>query len=394
VSYQEPKSKDYGVNLCEGCLEKQREIDCLKEENQRLKQKLNLNQRKSKEGFFGSSTPSSQIPVKPNSLAENQAKKGGGQLGHKGVGRQIFSASEADENRKAEVAEISCAHCQCNLSRLSSNERAIYEIERERVKKIYYQIERKVCPRCRRTVSGKVKNAFPRVSLSNELVVEVAEQHYVLGRTLGQIAERLAVNDATLLESLKRIGKVFEPSLERLKNDYRNSEVRHADETGWRTDGAGGYSWYFGSKNVSLHLFRETRGMSVVSEVLGKEQLTGVLVVDRYGGYNRVPCEIQYCYAHLLREMNDLENEFETNNEVKNYTQAMKMHLTDAMQLRKRGFKETEYVKQATLIKAKILEISDRQATHPAVRKWQDFYARKREKIVSMVQKCAHPGRK
>lgn len=55
-------------------------------------------------------------------------------------------------------------------------------------------------------------------------------------------------------------------------------------------------------------------------EVFGKEQLTGVLVVDRYAGYNRVPCEIQYCYAHLLREMKDLEAEFETNQEVKNYT--------------------------------------------------------------------------
>ena len=141
------------------------------------------------------------------------------------------------------VAET-CETCECRLSRLSSNERGIYELERERVKKIYYAIGRKICPQCRKIVSGRVGNALARVALSNELVVEVAEQHYVLGRTLGQIAERFSINYSTLAESLKRVGKLLEPGLERLKTDYRTALVRHADETGWRTDGGNGYSWY------------------------------------------------------------------------------------------------------------------------------------------------------
>ena len=147
MSYQEPKTRDHGVNLCDGCLEKQREIDRLKEEVQRLRQKLNLNQRKSQEGFFGSSTPSSQVPVKPNSLAENQAKKGGAKKGHTGVGRKVFAATEADEQRVAAVETETCSDCECGLNRLSANERSVYEIERERVKKIYYTIERKICPK-------------------------------------------------------------------------------------------------------------------------------------------------------------------------------------------------------------------------------------------------------
>ncbi len=91
MSYQEPKRRDYGVNNCDGCLEKQRQIDRLQEENLRLKQKLNQNLRKIKEGFFNSSTPSAKIPVKPNSLLENQARRGGGQLGHVGIGRKVFT---------------------------------------------------------------------------------------------------------------------------------------------------------------------------------------------------------------------------------------------------------------------------------------------------------------
>ena len=295
MSYQEPKNKDYGVNSCEGCLAKQQVIDRQFEEINRLKQKLQVNQRKSTEGCFGFSTPSSQIPVKANSLAENQAKKGGAQIGHAGVGRQIFSRTEADETRIADLSVADCQKCHCRLNRLSSNERGIYEIEREQVRKIYYELERKIWPKCRQIVSGRAHNALTRVALSNELVVEVAEQHYVLGRTLGQIAERFGINYSTLSDSLKRVGKLLELSLERLKTDYRQSLVRHADETGWRTDGGNGYSWYFGGENVSLHLFRATRSASVVREVLGTAELGGVLVVDRYAGYHRVPCKIQYC---------------------------------------------------------------------------------------------------
>lgn len=101
-----------------------------------LKQKLNQNQRKLKEGFFNSSTSSAKLPVKANSLTENQAKQGGGQVGHQGVGRKIFSSAEADECRIAKVETESCLTCQCQLHQQSANERAIYELERERVRKV------------------------------------------------------------------------------------------------------------------------------------------------------------------------------------------------------------------------------------------------------------------
>jgi hypothetical protein len=233
---------------------------------------------------------------------------------------------------------------------------------------------------------------LPRAGLSNGLVVEVAFQHYVNGRTLGQLSESLGINYSTLLESLKRVGKHLGSSLTRLKNDYRKDLVRHADETGWRTDGAGGYSWYFGSERTSLHLFRKTRSGKVVKEILGSEKLAGVVVVDRYPGYNRVPCQIQYCYAHLLRDIKDLELEFEADKEVNNYATQMKICLTDAMQLRKRGLSEAEYRKQAEKIKEKILELSNRQAKHPAVRKWQDFFVEKQERLYQWTESSEIPA--
>ena len=392
MGYQEPKSRDYGVNNCDSCLEKQRIIDRLQEENLRLKQKLHQNQRKIKEGFFNSSTSSAKIPVKSSALAENQARRGGGQRGHAGVGRKVFGALEADEHRTAEVEVENCPTCECRLHQQSANERAVYELEVERVKKIYYEIERKVCPKCQKILSGKVKNAFPRVSMSNELVVEVAEQHYWLGRSLGQIARRFGLSYATVAESLQRIGQKLKPNLEKLKELFRQSKVRHADETGWRTDGGNGYAWYFGSAEMSLYLFRQTRSASVVEEVFGKEQLSGVVVVDQYAGYNRVPCSMQYCYAHLLRKQEDLAKEFPKNREIQSYTSQMRKRLSQAMKLRNEGLSESKYEQKAKRIKEQILKLSNRQAKHPAVRNWQDFYVEKADRLYQWCQSAKIPA--
>jgi transposase len=44
---------------------------------------------------------------------------------------------------------------------------------------------------------------------------------------------------------------------------YRNSPVKHADETGWRTDGNNGYAWLFCTPEISIFRIRKTRSASV-----------------------------------------------------------------------------------------------------------------------------------
>jgi glutamate synthase domain-containing protein 2 len=89
--------------------------------------------------------------------------------------------------------------------------------------------------------------------------------------------------------------------------------------------------------------------------------------------------------------MKDLETEFETDEEVMNYAGQMKVCLTDAMQLRKRGLSESEYRKQALQIKQQILQLSDRQARHPAIRKWQDFYVEQASRLYPWCESSLIP---
>ena len=52
---------------CEGCFDKQIKIDKLEKRIVHLEYKLRRQEIKSRAGYFGSSTPSSRIPIKENS---------------------------------------------------------------------------------------------------------------------------------------------------------------------------------------------------------------------------------------------------------------------------------------------------------------------------------------
>src|SRR5262249_20110440 len=75
-----------------------------------------------------------------------------------------------------------------------------------------------------------------------------------------------------------------------------------------------------------------------------------------------------------------------------NYVAQMKLHLTDAMQLRQRGFDEEEYLREAEKIKACILALSDRPAVHSAVRRWQDFFVEKAERLYQWCESAQIPA--
>ena len=71
-------------NYCEACSEKQRTIDKLQEEVRRMKEQLKDRKAREAEGFFGSSMPSSQIPVKANTDKKKCRRKKGAKPGHAG----------------------------------------------------------------------------------------------------------------------------------------------------------------------------------------------------------------------------------------------------------------------------------------------------------------------
>lgn len=383
---QQTRSKDYGVNSCESCFEKQLKIDRLTQENESLKGEIQRLKRKSVEGFFSSSTPSSKIPIKENSKEENVKKQGGAKIGHIGHGRKSHTEAEAEEVRAIKVSETNCCKCNAELWQKGFVSRSVLDLDAMKVRKLLYRLERKYCPSCKSYFSAKVSSVLPKMMLSNELLAEVIESHYLQGIPLGRICERLKVNYSTIIESLHRVSGIFKPVIDSFIGEYRASNVRHADETVWRVDGESGYCWLFLSDKISIHLYRMTRSSSVVKEVFGTNQLDGYLVVDRYNGYNRVPCKIQYCFAHLSRDLKDEAARFEENKEVQTFISTLRQLLSEAMTLRRKQITDKKYYKEAEKIKEEIFSLCLNNSTHPAIRRWSDFFIEASDRLYHWVK--------
>lgn len=202
----------------------------------------------------------------------------------------------------------------------------------------------------------------------------MAVQHYVFGVTLGQLDRQLGVRNGSLHGAMHQLSARLAPACDRLREQYCQALVKHADETSWRTDGSNGYAWLFCSQQTSLFRFRQTRSGQVVEEVFGPEPLRGVLVVDRYAAYNAAPCPLQYCYSHLLREVQDLEKEFPEAIEVQVFTSLLAPLLAAAMQLRTQGLDADAFRAQARQLKERIIYWTENGATHPGVQRIQNIF--------------------
>jgi transposase len=339
-----------------------------------LKARLRYQERTAKEGFFGSSTPSSKIPLKPNSVEEHQNKKGGALFGHPGHGRKGVSASQADQIVDIDIGET-CLECGGKLKENKGwRPRTVIDMDPVTVKKILYRTSRKKCTQCGHLFQGKAPSVLPKSLFGNELLTHIAIQHYIYGIPLGRLEAQLGLGLGSMIGALHRLRQLFRNVPERLIKEYRLAPVKHADETGWRNDGHSGFSWLFCTENISIFRFRNTRSSKVPLEVLGTQRLPGVLVVDRYRGYNRAPVPLQYCYAHLLREVQDLEKEFPDHEEVNSFVSTLIPLLVQAMRLRSQDISDRMFSRQARALKGNILEVVKSSAKHPGIQRIQDIF--------------------
>lgn len=368
------------MTYCKQCLKKQQNINGLEEEIASLETKLRYQQRTAREGFFGSSTPSSKIPVKPKSSTEHQRNRGGGKVGHKGHGRSSVCEQDADEVRRLAIDNV-CPDCGRALEDKGTRARTVIDCQPVKMKKIVYHLERKRCPKCRRVITARPPGVLGRCLYSNQLLAYVAVQHYIYGNTLGQIEKQTGIGYSSLIDAMHQLSKRLKDVPKSLIQAYRASVVKHADETGWRTDGNNGYAWLFCTPDTSIFRVRRSRSASVAREVFGKKPLPGILVVDRYNGYNKMPCSIQYCYAHLLRTVKDLEKDFPENAEIKSFVEALAPQLAKAISLRTLDITNKQFKRQAAKIKNTIINITNCQAKHPAIWKLQDIFREKADRL-------------
>lgn len=348
-------------------------IDRQLEEIARLKARLRYQERTAREGPFGSSTPSARIPIKPSTTPECSHRRGGAKSGHPGHGRHHIPDHQVTREQRVSGPDR-CPYCGCSLNPKDVKARTIIDLEPVRKEVIRYELEQCDCPGCQRTFTARPTGVFTKSLLGNRLLAYVAVEHYLHGITLGHLSTQLGLGQGTLWAALHQLARRLEKVPERLLLEYRRAPVKHADETGWRNDGLNGYAWLFCTALISLFRFRQSRSGSVAREVFGPKRLPGVLVVDRYKGYNQAPCAIQYCLAHLLREVQDLAKEFPETSEILKFVASFAPLLADAMKLRTQDLAPLPFRQRALELKLEIKSAVYAPAQHPGIQRIQNIF--------------------
>jgi transposase len=369
-------------NSC--CLEKQKEIDRLKEENRSLKEKLKRLEQQTKDGYFGLSTPSSKKPFKENSKGK---KNGGAKIGHIGHGRK--KVDEEDATRiKVPLSEI-CPDCKNKTEHKGIVARGIIDGKMPTTEKVIYDCEKRYCPKCKKTFLGQPP-VLPRTLYGNGLLSMIATMYYFEGVPLNRIIEMLGLADikkGSIINALHRVSGFFAPVVAKIIEDYRSTPVRHADETGWRTDGDSGYAWLFCSKTESIFEFANTRSGQVPLRILGAEKLNGYLITDRYAGYNSIQCEKQFCLAHLLRDIKGIKESYEDKDlEVTNFTNLSLELLADIMKLNQTYKSDEAYYKNAKRLEAELKKVMSAPSHNPNVKEIQHIFLKNENKLYQWVK--------
>ena len=368
------------VNNCPVCLDKQRRIDELEDQVKNLRAALGREQRKMEDGFFGSSTPSSKKPFKKGTEKEEEKPKGA-RPGHEGHGRKGHETGTADRTEDILPESETCPDCGKLLLKKGIEQRSVLDIPLVRVEKISFNLHKRYCPDCRKSFTPQPPGVLPRSLFGNRLIAKAITMHYLHGVPVERVCETLGIGSGSLAGVFQRCARLFADVPQELIKQYREAPVKHADETSWRTNGKNGYVWLFATSELSIFQFGKNRSAQVPLAVFGKDPLEGKLVVDRYNGYNRVPCAIQYCYAHLLRDVEDLEKEFPDDGEVSTFTAVVIPLLSSAIKLRKQPIDDVEFYAQAARIRSEIQGAMDQPARHLGIRRIQDIFRNNKHRL-------------
>ena len=210
-----------------------------------------------------------------------------------------------------------CPHCQSpDLTPMEENTEHFQEdivIQPQTVVTRYLHGQA-FCPRCHRPVvqaaEGELLNA-PIGPVAKSVAIYL---RYRIGIPYRKTAELfrelfgLQFVPASALGFDRKAAARGSPIYEDLREKIRVSDVVHADETSWRSDGVGHFVWFAGNETLAFFHIDRHRSAEVAQTIFGQD-FSGTLVRDRYAAYNGIGVDWQVCLAHILTNAKEISGE-------------------------------------------------------------------------------------
>jgi transposase len=272
-----------------------------------------------------------------------------GSLGREGGGRPLVCHPDQTVTAKAPA----CTHCHAALTDAHQVLHGRYDkIDLPVVRPVVTRVERYAghCPCCGGVTLALVPVGLEETSPFSGNIVALAIYlrftHAISYRRLTQVFLHLFalhISEGALDAMLQRARPCFDNEVAAILARLRRSRIVCSDETTVRIEGRTYWNWVFQNDQVVIHVVRDSRAASVVSEVMAGHR-PSIWVSDLYGAQQGHADLWQICLAHQLR---DCQYAIDAGDTV--FAPRMKMLLLRAVVLARRRKSLAESTRQAYL---------------------------------------------
>lgn len=275
-------------------------------------------------------------PPKNQSLRESSDKKSGGQPGHKGHTREMTAHPDV-------VLEYSPDYCNCCGRDLSdiraelSSKRQVIDIPVVRPVCTEHRSYTKICPCGERAKADFPVGVNSPVQYGSGLECMVSYLHsrqylpYQRMKELLKDCFGLSLSEGSIDNIIRRFAGKALPVYGMLKDAVSNSPVIGGDETGARVDGSKYWVWTYQTDSFTVLAMSASRGLKAIKSHFPNGFGNAVLCHDAWRTYFNYRDNLhQLCCAHLLRELNYIEERYRSG-----WATKIKLLLLEAMVLKK-----------------------------------------------------------
>jgi len=297
ISKQECAQWEEGFSQLEqGCAQ-------LEKENQVLKEKLGANSGNSPK-------PSSQDPFRGSRSSRPTGSKPGGQFGHPGHIRALYSENKVTKNVDLFPEECSSCHSKIFEESVTSLQlHQVADISEISPNVTQYRIYTLKCAHCGKKVRAqlpkKAKHSFgPR--LQAFLAAQSAEG-LISRRRLSSLASyfKIRVSLGSTCNILKRAADLLKNPAKKIQEHVLQQGRIHADEISWRVTKEKSYLWMGATPDCTFFNVNPSRSVEAYKRIFGS--FRGTLVTDRYSLCNQHPGRRQSYLAHIDRSLAKME---------------------------------------------------------------------------------------
>ena len=255
-------------------------------------------------------------PKRTQSQRKKSHRKPGGQKGHKGSKLNMVSHPTHIINHSIKT----CEHCTAQLPETFDQyeSRQVFDIPVITIEVTEHRAIQIKCEKC----GQKNKAPFPKdltqsaqygdrikaltIYLQNYQMLPFARCSELIKDLFGH-----NLSEGSLSNFQKKCHNSLEDYQQQIKKLLLSATVLHGDETGVKINGNNHWMHVLSNERLSFFGAHKKRGKEAINDIGILQNYSGTLVHDRFSSYFSYKCNHSLCNAHILRDLNYVEEAFD-----------------------------------------------------------------------------------